>query len=314
MIDSSIAVTVNNLSKTFSGGLRKQPVRALVDVSLQVQKGEIYGLLGPNGAGKTTLIKILLGALMATTGSATINGYNINNWRSRMKAGFLPENHRFPPYLTGLQMLKVYGGMNGLSSAEVKSRGGTLLDMVNMSQWKNTRIKKYSKGMMQRLGLAQAMLADPDIIFLDEPTDGVDPVGRHEIRNILKDLKKLGKTIFLNSHLLAEVEAVCDRVAVLNKGKLIRVGPAIGLVATTPTYKIEVAELQENVATQIKEKYPQSLISQNKIEISLDDDNRINEVIDLLRQNQISIISVVPAKLSLEESFIQLIKEGAQDA
>jgi ABC-2 type transport system ATP-binding protein len=307
------AIRIDNVTKRFSGGVRGIEVVALSEFSLNVTRGDIFGLLGPNGAGKTTLVKILLGSLRPTSGAAYLNGKEISKAEARDKVGFVPENHRFPPYLTGHQMLLVYGGMAGLDRSEIKSRSEKLLELTGMSRWHNTRIKKYSKGMMQRLGLAQALLNDPDLIFLDEPTDGVDPIGRHEIRNILLDLKKRGKTIFLNSHLLAEVESVCDKVAILNNGKLIKSGPVSGLIDTSPIYHIETENLSDDRIEKMKSVYSHALIENNVIRIAFHEAEEINGVIDTLRQMEIGIISVVPEKPNLEESFIQLLSGGGNE-
>lgn len=307
MIDDSKAIEITNLSKIFKGGARGE-VRALDDVSFDVHTGEIFGLLGPNGAGKTTMVKLLLGSLYPTSGTASINGHDISTEAARHKIGFLSENHQFPSYLTGRQMLLYFGGMAGLPQAELKTKIDFLLKMVGMFDWRNSKLKKYSKGMMQRLGLAQALINDPEIIFLDEPTDGVDPIGRREIRDILLNLKRQGKTIFLNSHLLSEVESVCDRVGILNKGKLIKTGPIGGLITAKPAYRVETAGLTENIIGKIKESFPGANIEDNIISITLDDSKQINNLVDLLRQSEIDVISVTPIKVSLEDSFMRLIK------
>jgi ABC-2 type transport system ATP-binding protein len=308
MTETDIAVRVSNLSKRFRGGLRRKDVHALSDVSLEVYKGEIFGLLGPNGAGKTTLVKILLGSLRPTTGSAAIFNYKSRNWRARTRAGFLPENHRFPSYLTGQQLLHVYGGMAGMSASEIKSRSDELLRLVEMTKWRKIKIKKYSKCMMQRLGLAQALLNDPEIVFLDEPTDGVDPVGRRDIRNILLELKKKGKTVFLNSHLLAEVEMVCDRVAVLDKGKMLRTAKTGNLIETKPYYWIEVFHLPDHVARMITSGFDKVVIDEKTIKLPLDNPRHINAIIDVLRKHEVDISAVKPLSATLEDSFMQLIR------
>jgi len=308
MNSTTSAIQVSGLSKTFKGMFGGHEVRALNDVSLEVYRGEIFGLLGPNGAGKTTLVKILLGALQPSSGSGRINGHDMAKAAARQKVGFLPENHRFPPYHTGAQMLSCFGGMTGLSPLEIKERSVGLLELVGMTQWRQTKIKKYSKGMMQRLGLAQALINDPEIIFLDEPTDGVDPIGRHEIRSVLLDLKKQGKTVFLNSHLLAEVESVCDRVAILDKGRLIKSGPVSGLIGAKPSYRIEMTALSSEVASEVKAEYPHAQIEQNAIAISFHEAREVNALVDLLRKSEVELVSVTPIKISLEESFMQLIR------
>ena len=311
MTDTAAAIRTSNLSKNFWGGLRGQEVKALSDVSLEVAPGDIFGLLGPNGAGKTTMIKILLGSLRPTSGSAAINGHVCTDWRSRRSVGFLPENHRFPLYQTGMQMMYHYGGLAGMSRSEIKSRAAGLLELVGMARWHKTKVKKYSKGMMQRLGLAQAMLSDPDIIFLDEPTDGVDPIGRREIRDILLNIKKQGKTVFLNSHLLAEVEAVCDHVAILDKGRLLKTGPVSGLIGGKPSYKIETNHISPEVADRITHLYPNSKVVGSLISVSFDEAVKVNALVDLLRSSGVELVSVMPQKLSLEDSFMQLVRGEA---
>jgi ABC-2 type transport system ATP-binding protein len=313
MTESQTAIQTNNLSKNFWGGFRGKDVLALSDVSLEVNSGEIFGLLGPNGAGKTTMVKVLLGSLRPTSGSASINGHDCSKWQARKKVGFLPENHRFPSYQTGYQMLSHFGGLAGLSRSEIKTRAGNALELVEMAKWRNTKIKKYSKGMMQRLGLAQALLSEPDIIFLDEPTDGVDPIGRREIRNVLMELKKQGKTIFLNSHLLAEVEMICDRVAILDKGKLIKTAKVGNLVETKPYYWVETFHLPDHVATILTSGFDKVLIEENTIKMPLDNARHINAVIDLLRKHEVDIVAIKPLSASLEDSFMQLIKGEGPD-
>ena len=205
MLDS-LAIQTRDLSKTYRDGwFGRRRVQALAGVSLSVNRGEIFGLLGPNGAGKTTLIKILLGIVHKSSGEAEMLGRPAGHRVTRRKIGYLPEHHRIPHHLNGNTALEYYGGLSNLSVREVRSRRPKLLEMVGLGRWGKTLVRKYSKGMLQRLGLAQAMLHDPELLVLDEPTDGVDPVGRAEIREVLARLKSEGKTIFLNSHLLQEV-------------------------------------------------------------------------------------------------------------
>ena len=314
MTSSPHAIQTTGLRKQFSGGLKGKGVVALNDVSLTVNHGDIFGLLGPNGAGKTTLVKILLGSLNATAGTASVNGHDCRRWQARRKIGFLPENHRFPNYQTGMQMLLHYGGMAGMARSDIRRKAQDLLALVGMDEWQKTKIKKYSKGMMQRLGLAQALLNDPDIIFLDEPTDGVDPIGRSEIRDVLLKLKKEGKTIFLNSHLLAEVEMICDHVAILDKGKLIKSGPVSGLISSKPSFKIETDAFPDNLVESFKADFPSAVIDGTTIVITLEDAKRINRVVDWLRKNAVDILAVVPQRISLEESFMKLIRgEGGHE-
>ena len=197
------------------------PVKALKGVSLAVERGEIYGLLGQNGAGKTTMIKILLGITRLTDGSARLLGEPAGTVAVRRRVGYLPEDHRFPDYHTGYSLMELYGTLLEMSRGERRRRIPEMLETVGLKGRMHSKIRTYSKGMKQRLGIAQALMHQPEVIFLDEPTDGVDPVGRREIRVLMQRLKDEGTTIFLNSHLLGEVELICDRVGILDRGRLV---------------------------------------------------------------------------------------------
>jgi ABC-2 type transport system ATP-binding protein len=304
-------IEVTDLTKIYDSGLRKGNVIALDKVSLQIQAGEIFGLLGPNGAGKTTLFKVLLGIVRATSGQATMNGLEPSDPESRAKVGYLPENHRFPNHLTGLGLLETTGRLYGIPQAELDARFDRLLKLVDMEKWADTKIRKYSKGMAQRIGLAQALIADPDILMLDEPTDGIDPVGKVEIREILLELKAQGKTVIINSHLLSEVEQAADRVAILSRGQVVRMGEVAALTSRQSQYEIEaeigdhLIELEESIG---KVRH----ISANRLVVELHNEKDINSVIDQLRMKRISILSVKPVKISLEQSFFEAVR-GKQE-
>jgi len=214
------------------------PLRALGGVSLDVERASVFGLLGQNGAGKTTLIKILLGMLAPTSGSAHLLGRPVGSVAARRDVGYLPEDHRLPEYHTGPSLLDVYGGLQGLPRQERRRRAAELLDRLGLAGREKLRIRGYSKGMKQRLGLAQALLHRPSVLFLDEPTDGVDPVGRKQIRDLLLAEGARGVTIFINSHLLGEVEQLCDRVAILRKGQLAIVGTVTEVVGAKTTWLV----------------------------------------------------------------------------
>ena len=219
-LSAELVIETANVSKSYRRGFwGKNSFTALNDVSLQVPRGEIYGLLGPNGAGKTTLIKILLGIIRKSAGNATVLGHAAGSMEARRRIGYLPENHRIPRHLTALTALEYYGSLSGMSMSAIRAERMKLLEVVGLRGRERERVSGYSKGMLQRLGLAQAMLHRPDLIVLDEPTDGVDPVGRREIRDVLKQLADQGHSIFLNSHLLQEIELICSSVAILNHGK-----------------------------------------------------------------------------------------------
>jgi len=264
-------IETKNLKKEYvSGSFNKQKVTALKNFSFNVQQGEIFGLLGPNGAGKTTLVKVLLGIVFPTEGDVTIFGESIKNENYKNKVGYLPENHKFPNYLTGEEVLSYFGQLSGLSNQTVKNRSDEYLKLVDMEKWKKTKIKKYSKGMMQRLGIAQALINEPDLIFLDEPTDGVDPIGRKEIRDILIGLKDKGKTIFLNSHLLSEIELLCDRVAILNKGELVKEGTVDEITSGSNQHTFSVSDLSDEVMNILLTQYFATVHGKNESLLNTD--------------------------------------------
>ncbi|HEY2829283.1 MAG TPA: ABC transporter ATP-binding protein, partial [Thermoanaerobaculia bacterium] len=214
-------IEVHDLAKVYKTSFGRPPIRALDGVTFTVRAGELFGLLGPNGAGKTTSVKIILGLTPATDGEARVHGLPVSDPESRRRVGYLPEGHKIPGYLTARQAMSIFGRMSGMEKSDIASRTALLLDQVKLSQWADVRVKKFSKGMTQRLGLACSLVHSPDVLLLDEPTDGVDPVGRREIRDLLREeAKTRGTAVLLNSHLLSEIELTCDRVAVLRRGKV----------------------------------------------------------------------------------------------
>ncbi len=243
-MDADLAIDVRNATKIY-----KRRIHALAGVSIAVQRGEVFGLLGPNGAGKSTLIKIMMTVVRATHVEGAILGQKIGHKPTLARVGYLPEHHRFPRYLTGRQTLEFFAALSGVDRSTRKRRSRELLDVVGMTAWADKKVGEYSKGMMQRIGLAQALVNDPDLILLDEPTDGVDPVGRRDIREVLLALRKQGKTVFVNSHLLSELEMICDRVAILVNGQVARQGRINELNAAKQRYEIEVTGLSFDPAT-----------------------------------------------------------------
>ena len=286
----------------------KGAVAALTDFSLDVHEGEIFGLLGPNGAGKTTFIKVLLDIVRATAGEATLLGEPIGLASAKARVGYLPENHKYPDFLTGAQVLRYFGKLGGLSGADLESRIDDRLRLVGMAEWRDTKIRKYSKGMLQRIGLAQALINDPALVMLDEPTDGVDPLGRKEIRDLLVRLRGEGKTVFLNSHLLSEVELICDRVAILNKGKLVRLGSVRELTTQENTYRIGVAAAPPDALRTQWEATRVSMRDENgELLFFLPDVAALNAVIDQLRAAGVPITGITEKRQSLEDMFIDII-------
>jgi ABC-2 type transport system ATP-binding protein len=304
---SGAALSVRDLGKTYGRRiLSRKGFRALDGVSLEIPRGSVFGLLGPNGAGKTTLIKILLGLVRGYEGEATLCGLPPRDPESRQRVGFLPESHRLPPYLTGREVIRLFGMMSGSVPGELDAKIPRLLEMVGMEKSADRKVREYSKGMQQRIGLAQALAHDPEIVFLDEPTDGVDPVGRAAIRGIVEDLKRRGVTVFINSHLLMEVELVCDRVAILSKGKLVREGTVDELTPRTGKVRFVLRDPPPDAATLVAGIGNGLLSHPDGFEIAVND-GELDQAIDRLRAAHVGIHEISQRRLTLEESFIGLV-------
>src|SRR5205085_4680289 len=246
-------------------------------------EGELFGLLGPNGAGKTTTVKILLGLTYATTGTASVDGRSVRDPESRRRVGYLPEGHKIPNYLTARQALTIFGRMSGMDNAAIKARIPILLERVRLDQWIDVRVKKFSKGMTQRLGLACAMIHSPKVLLLDEPTDGVDPVGRREIRDLLREEAHNGCAVLLNSHLLSEIELTCDRVAVLRKGKVAIEGTVEELTRKSAKYKMVATPIDDSLVAAFRETGAIVERVNSHVELSVDDVQHLNALVDRLR-------------------------------
>jgi ABC-2 type transport system ATP-binding protein len=234
--DPNLAIDLRDVAKTYKGR-----VAALRGIEMHVRRGEIFGFLGPNGAGKSTLVKIMLTIVRPTRAEGTVLGRAIGHKATLGRIGYLPENHRFPRYLSGRQVVEFFGAMAKVDRRTRKRRAAELIELVGMRFDADRKVGTYSKGMAQRIGLAQALVNDPDLVLLDEPTDGVDPVGRRDIRDALLRLRQQGKTVFINSHLLSELEMISDRVAILVGGRVARQGTLADLTGTQQRYEIEVA-------------------------------------------------------------------------
>ncbi|MCH7722352.1 MAG: ABC transporter ATP-binding protein [Bacteroidetes bacterium] len=303
------AIETRSLSKVYVTSFGNKKVRALNELNLTIEKGTIFGMLGPNGAGKTTLVKLLLQIIFPTFGTARLLDTDINDYHLKKKIGYLPENHKYPPYLSGGAVLKYFGKLSNINGLELDKKIDELLELVNLSKWKKAKVKTYSKGMMQRLGLAQALINDPELIFLDEPTDGVDPIGRKEIRDILLELKSRSKTIFLNSHLLSEVELITDRVGILNKGKLLREGTVRELTEKKEEYKITVSDEEFELTRYSDKNMIITKSNSGSYSVKVDDIRTMNLLVDKLRNDSVLIKEIVLQKDTLEEMFISLISQ-----
>ena len=289
--------------------LRKQygSIEALAGVSLSVESGMIYGLLGQNGAGKSTLVKILLGIVRKSAGEAEVFGEPAGTIAVRRRIGYLPEDHQFPGYHTAASLLDLYGQLYGLTRDERRRRAAEALDVVGLAKRKDSRIRQFSKGMKQRLGIAQAFFHDPEVIFLDEPTDGVDPVGRKEIRDLLLQLRQEGRTIFVNSHLLGEVEQISDQVAIMHQGQLIRTGRVADLTRQANRYAIGLAPGQSFPVEAIQQLGFPVVALGDRHEVEIPEGASIDTVLGALHAAGLSLRHLVETKQSLEDVFVKLV-------
>jgi ABC-2 type transport system ATP-binding protein len=308
--ESPTVISVRGVSKEFKHWGRR--LRALDGVELEVRRGEVFGLLGANGAGKTTLIKVLLGLTRPTQGEARVRGRNPRLASARTRLGYLPEGHRFPGYLTGEGTLRLFGRLAGIPPGTLNRRIPELLDLVGLADRAHDRVGRYSKGMTQRLGLAGALLDEPEVLFLDEPTDGVDPVGRRQIRDILLATRTNGTTIFINSHLLSEVERTCDRVAILHRGRVIREGTVEGLTRPTQRFRLRLDAGALPSAECLTATGAAVVASNGALEVEVPDLEALNRLVDVLRAEHLLIAEISPLRAALEDVFVEVV--GEEDA
>jgi ABC-2 type transport system ATP-binding protein len=296
-----------NINKIYRTGFwLNQKVQSLTNFSLSVRQGETFGLLGPNGAGKTTLLKILLGVIRPTSGRAVLLGRPIGDRATKQKVGYLPENPYFYDFLTAWEFLEFVGGLFQIPASKQKQRIPQLLDLVGLAQKtaKKKQLRQYSKGMMQRVGMAQALINDPELVFFDEPMSGLDPLGRYQVREIILSLKEQGKTIFFNSHVLTDVEQICDRIAILARGELICVGSLEEILGSANVYQVVV---KGGTESQLEEWITGLKLEDNLWHGQLKGDPQT--FIDHLPSLDIQLINLNLARASLEEYFIRQLKE-----
>ncbi len=303
------AISVRNLTKRYrtpAGGDRA----ALHELTLDVPPGEIYGFLGPNGAGKTTTIKLLIGLIAPTSGGGTILGAPLGSVDARSRLGFLPESPYFYEYLRGEELLHYYGRLFGLADGIRRERIESLLKLVGLWEFRRLIVRKYSRGMLQRLGLAQALINDPDLVILDEPAGGLDPSGRREMRDVLLQLRARGKTVFLSSHILAEAEMVCDRVAILHQGRLAAVGRIGDLLAESREMELTVHGVDGQLATRLAG-VPGITIQHgtDATVIVVPEQRLIYPVIDIVRETGGQIVSLGAKRERLEDLFVKLVAQ-----
>ena len=303
---SELTIDLHGVEKVY-----RRKVHALRGIDMQVGCGEIFGLLGPNGAGKTTLVKIMLTVIRPTRAGGTVLGRSIGYRPALARIGYLPEDHRFPPYLTARRALEYYAALSKVNRRRRKQRTSELLDVVGMTESADRTLGTFSKGMLQRIGLAQALVHNPDLVVLDEPTDGLDPIGRRDIRNVLTDLRDQGKTVFINSHLLSELEMVCDRVAILSAGKVVRQGKLDELTQHRQYYEIELAggDLAAAAGLIGRALGDASTVRVEGVCIRIEgaDAEGIQPGLDAIRGAGLVISAVRPVRQSLEDLFIETV-------
>ena len=305
-------VEIENLSKDYEVGFwKKKKVRALDGLSLNVEAGQIFGFLGGNGAGKTTTIKILMTLLFPSTGTARILGKDISDVKMRSQIGYCPENPYFYDYLKASELMDYFGELFGLDAARRKRKTEELLTKVGLEEkdW-NKQLRKFSKGMLQRVGLAQALINEPEIVFLDEPMSGLDPIGRREIRELIAELRENGTTVFMSTHILSDIEALCDNVAILRKGKLAATGKLDDLLSQsgeTQTFEINVKGVSaEQLRSEINSIGGAEIIAKaNGANIHVTEEKDIDKILQITRNAGGKLVSVQPVKQSLEELFVK---------
>lgn len=306
---SEVVIEIINLTKDYEVGfLKKAKVRALDHLSLEVRRGEIFGFLGPNGAGKTTTLKLLMRLIYPTEGTARILGHSIDDVATRSRIGYLPENPYFYDYLSGRELLEYFGALFGLPEDVASARGKELLSAVGLDADRaNRQLRKYSKGMLQRIGIAQALVNDPEIVFMDEPMSGLDPIGRREVRDLLLSLREQGKTVFFSSHILSDVEALCDRAAILSRGKLVRCGTVQELTGIQDsTLEVVALGIEASLLGRFSEIIPSlqsATATPNGVHLILHDESEIDPTLALIRECGGELVSINRRRASLEDAF-----------
>jgi ABC-2 type transport system ATP-binding protein len=306
MPDISPAVQTTNLRKVYRNGFV-----AVDSLSLSVPAGQIFGFLGPNGAGKTTTINMLLSNVYPTSGSCSVLGAPMGDIKARRRLGFLPEKFQFHEFLSAVEFLQLHGALYGMSSRDLKKRIPETLELVGLGDRSKTKIREFSKGMQQRVGLAQAILNDPDLIILDEPTSALDPLGRRDVRDIVRHLKSLGKTVFLNSHLLGEIELTCDEIAIMKRGKIVRQGRIDDLLAAPSQVSMRILSLSDQLTDELR-KLSRTLTvgpEPDTVEAAIASDDDIPVLVSTIVNNGGRLMSLIPRRESLEELFIRIVEE-----
>ncbi len=301
------AIEILGLEKTYTVGFwRKKPKYALRPLNLAVEDGEVFGFLGANGAGKTTTLKLLMGLIFPTAGSARILGMEVADPRMKAQIGFLPEQPYFYDYLTARELLEYYGQLSGMDPKQRSRKVDEVLQRVGLPEVGGVQLRKFSKGMLQRVGIAQAILHDPKVVFLDEPMSGLDPMGRREVRDLIAQLKHEGKTVFFSTHILSDAETLCDRVGIIHQGELRGVGIVADLTSSVHG-KVEVVWHGNTVPQSLRALGAECHITGDTVRAVLSEANQ-DTALEALRRERLRLISVTPVRNSLEDYFIQKLR------
>lgn len=304
---SDNVVQIQDIRKVFRVGFWGRRVTAVDQVSLDIRRGEVFGFLGPNGAGKTTAIKILMGLIYPTSGMARIFGHPVGDPQAKAKLGFLPESPYFYDYLTSREFLRFYGHLFSVWGKSLDKRVDDLLELVGMTHARDLQLRKFSKGMLQRVGIAQALINDPELVVLDEPMSGLDPIGRKEVRDLIFRLKESGKTVMFSSHILHDAELLCDRVAMIMKGRLVACGPVTELIEQGATHHVEVVidHLPPEGLEHLRPLSEKIVTQGSRVMVVLKSPQQVDGALDIIRASKAALVSLTPHKSSLEELFIR---------
>lgn len=302
------AIVTDGLRKEYGGRPGRAPFVAVENLSLNVPRGHVFGFLGPNGAGKTTTINMLLGNIYPTAGSAMLLGHPIGYQEARRKLGFLPEKFQFHEFLTADEFLQLHGRLYGMGAKALRARIPEVLEMVGLIGRRTSRIREFSKGMQQRVGLAQAILNDPDLVILDEPTSALDPLGRREVREIISMLKAQGKTVMLNSHLLSEIEMTCDQVAILKAGKVVRQGRIDDLLAAPSVVQMQIGNVTPTLIKSLESLSRTVTVDGESVAVTIGDEAIIPDLVAATVRDGGRLMSLVPMRESLEDMFIRTVE------
>jgi len=306
MQTADLAIRTRGLRKTFLNNV------AVEGLTLEVPRGEVFGFLGPNGAGKSTSIKMMLGLVAPTSGEAEVLGRPAGEVETRRKIGFLPEHFQFYGWLSGWELLDVHGRLHGMSRPKLRQRIPMLLELVGLNAHRDKRVREFSKGMLQRIGLAQALLNEPELIFLDEPTSGLDPIGRRLVRDIIKAQRERGATVFLNSHLLSEVEVTCDRVAFIKRGEVLQTRLVEGSADLQTTVTMRVKKVGAEILSGLARWGTWVRLDGERLSFAVANAEVLPEVMRYLTSHGADVFEVIPQRQSLEESFLQIVGDEGE--